>query len=86
MKNGDQKIRYLFTADETRYNIVPNRATEHRVYAFYTMDIQLITKTYKPDHQWVKVYDATCYDENGQDVEKPMYGLKLLTEKEETLP
>ena len=81
MKNGENKIRYLFTADETRYNIAPSKATEHRVYAFYTMDVQLITKTYNPAHKWVKIYDATCYDENGKDEEKPMYGLKLLTEK-----
>lgn len=80
--NGENEVRYLFTADETRYNIATTTATEHRSYAFYVMDIQLITKTYNPDHEWVKIYDKSCYaDDEGKDSELPMYGLKLLTTK-----
>ena len=81
LQNGENDVRYLFTADETRYNIAPTTTTEHRSYAFYTMDIQLITKTYEPAHQWIKVYDSSFYLEDGVEVTKPMYGLKLLTEK-----
>ena len=78
MKDGSE-VRYLFTADETRYNISPATATEHRSHAFYVMDIQLIIKEYKPKFTWTKIYTSTCYDENGKDVEKPQYGLKLGT-------
>ena len=78
MKDGSE-VRYLFTADETRYNISPATATEHRSHAFYVMDIQLVLKQYKPKFTWVPIYTSTCYEENGKDVEKPQYGLKLGT-------
>lgn len=78
MKDGSE-VRYLFTADETRYNISPATATEHRSHAFYVMDIQLVLKQYKPKFTWVPIYASTCYEENGKDVEKPQYGLKLGT-------
>ena len=79
LKENDNEVRYLFTADETRYNISPATATEHRSHAYYVMDIQLIIKEYKPKFTWTKIYTSTCYDENGKDVEKPQYGLKLTT-------
>ena len=78
IKDGSE-VRYLFTADETRYNISPATATEHRSHAYYVMDIQLIIKEYKPKFTWTKIYTSTCYDENGKDVEKPQYGLELGT-------
>ena len=78
VKDGSE-VRYLFTADETRYNISPATATEHRSHAFYVMDIQLVLKQYKPKFTWVPIYTSTCYEENGKDVEKPQYGLKLGT-------
>jgi hypothetical protein len=78
MKDGSE-VRYLFTADETRYNISPATATEHRSHAFYVMDIQLVLKQYKPKFTWVPIYTSTCYQKNGKDVEKPQYGLKLGT-------
>lgn len=80
----DQKsgIYYVFTADETRYNIAPTTALEHRSYAFYRMDIELVAKNYIPGLEWTKLYDVTCYadqDESGQDIEanKEMWGLTL---------
>ena len=78
-------IAYLFTADETRYNIAPGskktvdgeevsvpHAWEHRSYAFYRMDITLEAASYTPDLTWTKLYDHTCYadkDENNKDVD-----------------
>lgn len=78
LKNQGTAIRYLFCSDEPRYNISLAKATEHRSYAFYVMNIKLITKTYYPDHEWKKLYDETCYYDNG-DATKPMYGLVLAT-------
>ncbi|GAB6976628.1 hypothetical protein JCM15124A_15350 [Prevotella falsenii] len=79
LKENGSEVRYLFTADETRYNISPATATEHRSHAFYVMDIQLIIKQYEPKVTWVPIYTSTCYEENGKDVEKAQYGLKLGT-------
>ena len=69
---------YVFTADETRYNIAPTTAWQHRYYAFYRMDIEVQAKTFTPALTWTKVYDNTCYDNNG-DAEDSMWGLKLNT-------
>ena len=82
--NQKSDIAYLFTADETRYNIAPTRAWQHRSYAFYRMDVELVAKSYTADLTWEKLYDNTCYadqDENGKDVDasKSMWGVKLGT-------
>lgn len=80
----DQKsgIYYVFTADETRYNIAPTTAWEHRSYAFYRMDIDLVARNYIPRLEWTKVYDQTLYvdkDKDGKEfaAENPMWGLTL---------
>ena len=72
-------IYYLFVADETRYNIAPSTAWQHRYYAFYRMDINLATQTYDPKLTWTKVYDNTCYVKNGSETSESMWGLKLQT-------
>lgn len=76
------KIYYVFTADETRYNIAPTTAWQHRLYAFYRMDIELEARQFEPDFTWTKIYDATSYeqkDESGkvQDASDSMWGLTL---------
>ena len=82
--NQKSDVAYLFTADETRYNIAPTTAWQHRSYAFYRMDVELEAKSYTADLTWEKLYDNTCYadqDENGKDVDasKSMWGVKLGT-------
>lgn len=72
-------IYYLFVSDETRYNIAPSTAWQHRYYAFYRMDISLATQTYDPKLTWTKVYDKTCYIKNGAETNESMWGLKLQT-------
>ena len=69
---------YIFTADETRYNIAPTTATEHRYYAFYKMEVEVKKKTYQPIVELKKIYDRTCYE---GDVEFAQYGAKVTTEK-----
>ena len=78
-------IFYVFTADETRYNIAPTTALQHRSYAFYRMDIELRAKTFTPDFKWQKIYDATLYDKDGTDAEDSMWGLTLDTSDTETV-
>ena len=52
-------VFYVFTADETRYNIAPTTALQHRYYAFYRMDIELEARTFTPKFTWTKIYDKT---------------------------
>jgi len=83
--NQNTGIFYVFTADETRYNIAPTTALQHRSYAFYRMDIELRAKTFTPDFKWQKIYDATLYDKDGTDAEDSMWGLTLDTSDTETV-
>ena len=69
--NDKAKECYLMMGDETRYNIAPTTAMEHRYYAFYLMKIDLDVKEYDAYCRMTKLYDATCYE---GDLEKPMYG------------
>ena len=68
---NEEKPCYLFTGDETRYNIAPTTAMEHRYYAYYLMDIELLVKDYNAKCELKELYKTTCYDGNA---EKPMYG------------
>lgn len=80
-----QKTAYLFTCDETRYNIAPTTATQHRFYAFYQMDVTLEKKEYEPVFNWKKVYDSSCYQgADGKAKTDAMWGLELLTEETES--
>lgn len=76
---------YVFTADETRYNIAPTKAWQHRSYAFYRMEIELVANTYSPKLTWNKVYNEanTAYYKDG-DAQSDMYGLELATTDSQT--
>ena len=69
--NDEAKDCYLTTGDETRYNIAPTTAMEHRYYAFYLMKIDLDVQEYDAYCRMTKLYDATCYE---GDQEKAMWG------------
>ena len=77
MTNGTEKTAYLFTCDETRYNIAPTTATQHVYYAYYEMTIDMKKKTYVPLFAWEKIYNETLYGDNKTDA---MFGLKITTE------
>ncbi|MBR1620687.1 MAG: hypothetical protein IJ669_01035 [Prevotella sp.] len=82
MNEGNAKIAYLFTSDETRYNIAPTWGTQHVYYAYYEMKITLNKKTYDPVLTWTKVYDEdkTLYmDNDGKPASKSQWGAKLTT-------
>lgn len=75
---------YVFTADETRYNIAPTTAWEHRLYAFYRMDIELEARSFEPNFTWTKIYEETDYESKDQsgkviDANDSMWGLTLGT-------
>ncbi len=84
-KDAASGTYYVFTADETRYNIAPSKAWQHRYYAFYRLAIELNTQTYEPVLTWNKVYNETCYyGQDGSDASDSMWGLKLGTVLEGT--
>lgn len=69
---------YVFTTDETRYNIAPTSATQHRTYAYYDIVINVTTATYEPVATLTKIYDSSFYlDEDGNEKTSPFYGLTI---------
>ena len=68
---------YVFTADETRWNIAPTDGWQHRYYAFYRMEIELRAKTFSPNLTWKRIYDKTFYNDGEGDKEDSMWGLEL---------
>lgn len=55
----EEDTRYVFTTDETAYNISPATATQHRSYAFYTMEVHVQSATYQPKVEIKPVYSST---------------------------
>lgn len=64
----DQNMtRYVFTCDETRYNIAPTTGLQHRAYAYYEMEVHVQSGTYSPQVEFVPLYKNALYadDKNG---------------------
>ncbi len=76
MSNGTEKTAYLFTCDETRYNIAPTTATQHVFYAFYKMTVNMQQKTYTPVLAWKELYDESFDGDRKTDSK---WGLALTT-------
>ena len=69
--------RYVFTTDETRYNIAPTTATQHRAYAFYQMKVNIHSTTYNPLVKFKKIYNQTLYGTGQTDA---FYGAEISTD------
>jgi hypothetical protein len=82
-ENQKSGTYYVFTADETRWNIAPTNGWQHRYYAFYRMEIELVAKTFKPDFTWTKIYDQTLYTDDTGDKTYSMWGLTLDVQAED---
>ena len=82
-ENQKSGTYYVFTADETRWNIAPTNGWQHRYYAFYRMEIELVAKTFKPDFTWTKIYDQTLYTDDTGDKTDSMWGLTLDVQAED---
>lgn len=67
LDHPDRETFYVFTTDETRYNIAPTTATQHRFYAFYEMIVELVCENYDPIVKFEKIYDKTFYDNGTKD-------------------
>ena len=82
MYEDESKHAYLFVADEPRYNIAPTRATEHRMYAYYDIELTLVTKDFTPILTWEKLYEAIDYQAPNLHVNSK-WGVKVKTEEPE---
>ena len=71
--SADEQVltRYIFTTDETRYNIAPTTAIQHRAYAFYEMIVHVSSGTYEPEVEFVPIYSKTL---NGAGATDAYYG------------
>lgn len=80
---------FVFTADETRWNIAPTKNLQHRYYAFYRMEIEVRAKTFTPDFTWTQIYDKSCYSKvvDGEETkaEDSMWGVTLDVADTETI-
>ncbi len=85
-KQWQEKTFYVFTTDETRYNIAPTTATQHRFYAFYEMVVQVLCDDYKPSIEFIPIYEKTLTD-NGtsQPDESPYFGVKVTGPKDKVV-
>lgn len=77
--NQTEKTAYLFTCDETRYNIAPTTAIQHTYYAYYEMTIKIVKRTYTPKFTWNKIYDKTLYRDGNAVKTDAQWGLVLST-------
>lgn len=68
------ETRYVFTTDETRYNIAPTTATQHRSYAYYKMIVHVSARTYVPKVAFTKIYGQTLYGTGQKDA---FYGVEV---------
>ena len=78
-EEDQSKDRYVFTTDETRYNIAPTTAVQHRAYAYYKMIVHVITATYEPKVEFNKIYSKTFYNdtETNENKEDAFYGVTV---------
>lgn len=66
-EEDQNETRYVFTTDETKYNIGTATARQHRAYAYYQMTVHVQSATYEPQVQFVPIYKDAMYDgENGK--------------------
>lgn len=73
---------YVFTTDETRYNIAPTTATQHRAYAFYAMEVELVCRDYDPVVEFVPIYSNSFNETDAV----AFYGVKVTGPAEVTTP
>ena len=79
--DGAEKTAYIFTCDETRYNISPVTSTQHRYYAYYQMDIKLQKRTFDGKFEPEEIYSNTLYGSETDLKRKSQWGVKLGTKQ-----
>ncbi|MGI6223680.1 MAG: hypothetical protein ACOYJG_08730 [Prevotella sp.] len=62
-----EATRYLFVTDEPRYNIAPTWASQHRSWAFYTLNLEVTPKESSALIKFDKIYDSSFAGKNGEN-------------------
>lgn len=70
-----EHIVFVFTRDETRYNIAPTWATIHESYAFYECNIFLKSRDYTPHLTYKPIYSHTFHSDARVVDDQPYYGV-----------
>lgn len=86
LKANETKTMYLYTSDETRYNIAPTHGEQHRAFAYYFTTITLKFQDYDPVVEWVPVYKTPMYYKNDKESHYTpgiMYGAVIKTTKKD---
>ena len=77
-EDGETKDFYVFTTDQTKYNIAPTTATQHRFYAFYKMTVFVQVATYEPIANFEPIYTESFYEAaDGTNQKGAFYGVKI---------
>lgn len=74
---SQSQTRYVFTTDETAYNIAPTTAYQHRAYAFYTMKVNVHSSTYTPHVKFEPIYNKNNKTVYGNREQNDFYGVKV---------
>lgn len=81
VEEHEAKDIWIFSMDETKYNIAPTTATQHRMHAYYHTQLTVVEKNFTQQHEWVKLYDDTFSDrETGEGTQK--WGLYVRTKEQ----
>ncbi|WP_274947226.1 hypothetical protein [Hoylesella shahii] len=86
LKANETKTMYLYTSDETRYNIAPTQGEQHRAFAYYFTTITLKFQDYDPVVEWIPVYKTPMYYKNDKESHYTpgiMYGAVIKTTKKD---
>ncbi len=84
VNNPNGKAFYVFTSDETKYNIAPTTATEHRYYAYYDMTVKLKRANTNASYRGLTltpIYPSTLHvDESTGNIHATdaMYGVEVV--------
>ena len=67
LQDKETKTMYLYTTDETRYNIAPTTKEQHRAFAYYHTVIKLEIGNYEAKVKWKSIYDKPMYYKNNAE-------------------
>jgi len=82
LEGNQTKTMYLYTTDETRYNIAPTKKELHRVFAYYHTTITLKFQNYEAKVKWIPLYNNPMFykdKDNKHFASKPMFGVEIQT-------
>ena len=82
LQDKETKTMYLYTTDETRYNIAPTKKEQHRAFAYYHTVIKLEIKNYEAKVKWIPIYNKAMYYKDAANkhyMPTPLVGAEIQT-------